>query len=377
MIYKHCPKCKTSSNVSAKKCKKCDEPLGAKYRVIVKDKGLRNSRIVDSLVMAREIETVMKADMLRGEFVIADHRKKKIIVLDDVWRKYLPSIKLTNKSWKDDLYNYEKHIQPVFGSMELCSISVFSVEKFKRSFKGKMNIRGKVFEPGTVKHQLVLLRRLLNMAIKWNMLSSLNPVCKVSMPKVDNEVVRFLDAEQLSELMRILDIWPVKKSANFIRFLMFTGVRRGEAFSLKWSDVDVERGFITLLHPKGGKTITLPLNSMAIDVLKSIERKDSEYVFPGKTGEKLTDFSSSWRRIKKLAKLPVEFRLHDLRHHYASTLVSGGVDIFTVSRLLSHKDVGTTKRYAHLSDAAMKSATDRAEELFNPKVAEIIQLKHG
>jgi integrase len=143
---------------------------------------------------------------------------------------------------------------------------------------------------------------------------------------------------------------------------------------LKWSDVDVERGFITLLHPKGGKTITLPLNSMAIDVLKSIERKDSEYVFPGKTGEKLTDFSSSWRRIKKLAKLPVEFRLHDLRHHYASVLVSGGIDIFTVSRLLSHKDVSTTKRYAHLSDAAMKTATDKAEELFNPKTAEIIQL---
>jgi integrase len=168
----------------------------------------------------------------------------------------------------------------------------------------------------------------------------------------------------------------VKQSANFIRFLIFTGVRRGEAFSLKWEHVDMERGLITLLHPKGGRTIKLPLNNMAIDVLKSIERKDSIYVFPGQSGGKLTDVSC-WKRIKKLAKLPVEFRLHDLRHNYASTLVSGGVDIFTVSRLLSHKDVGTTKRYAHLSDAAMKSATDRAEELFNPKVAEIIQLKRG
>ena len=377
MIYKHCPKCKTSNVVAAKKCKKCEELLGAKYRVIVKDKGMRNSRIVDSLVMAREIEVVIKADMLRGEFVIADHRRKKKIVLDDVWSKYLPSIKNTNKSWRDDKYNYESHIQPVFGSMELSNISVFSVEKFKRSFKGKLNIRGKVFEPATIKHQLVLLRRLLNMAIKWNMLSSLNPVCKVQMPKIDNEVVRFLDADQLSELMRVLDIWPVKQSSSFIRFLMFTGVRRGEAFSLKWENVDIERGFITLMNPKGGKTVKLPLNNMAIDVLKSIDRKESDYVFPGKTGERLTDISSSWRRIKKIAKLPVEFRLHDLRHHYASTLVSGGVDIFTVSRLLSHKDVGTTKRYAHLSDAAMKSATDRAEELFNPKVAEIIQLKHG
>lgn len=375
MIYKHCPKCKTSNVVAAKKCKKCEELLGAKYRVIVKDKGMRNSRIVDSLVMAREIETVMKADMLRGEFIIADHRRKKKITLDDVWTKYLPSIKNTNKSWRDDLYNYEKHIQPVFGSMELKNISVFSVEKFKRSFKNKLNLRGKAFEPATIKHQLTLLRRLLNMAVKWNLLDTPNPVCQVSMPKIDNEVIRFLEADQISELMRILDVWPVKQSANFIRFLMFTGCRRGEAFSLKWEHVDLDRGLITLMNPKGGKTVKLPLNSIVIDVLKSIERK-GDFVFPGKTGERLTDVSC-WKRIKKLAKLPREFRLHDLRHHYASTLVSGGIDIFTVSKLLSHKNVTTTKRYAHLSDAAMKSAIIRAEELFNPKVAEIIQLKHG
>jgi integrase len=325
--------------------------------------------------MAQDVDTITKSDMLKGEFSIADHRRKKKIVLDDVWSKYLPIIKNTNKSWRDDKYNYESHIQPAFGSIELSKISVFSVEKFKRSFKGKLNLRGKAFEPATIKHQMVLLRRLLNMAIKWNMLSTLNPVCQVSMPKINNEVVRFLEAEQLSELIRILDIWPVKQSANFIRFLMFTGCRRGEAFSLKWEHVDMERGLITLLNPKGGKTVKLPLNAMAIDVLKSVDRK-GDFVFPGKTGERLTNITC-WRRIKKLAKLPREFRLHDLRHHFASTLVSGGVDIFTVSRLLSHKDVGTTRRYAHLSDAAMKTATDRAEELFNPKVAEIIQLKRG
>ncbi len=237
-----------------------------------------------------------------------------------------------------------------------------------------MNARGKAFEPATVKHQLVLLKRLFNIAIKWGMFEGVNPVSKVAMPKIDNEVVRFLDQQQVSELQRILDLWPNKQTANFIKFLLYTGCRRGEAFSLTWQDVDLDRGLITLVKPKGGRTITLPVNEKALEVLRSVKRTESAYVFPGRAGEKLTDISS-WDRIKKMANLPQEFRLHDLRHHFGSSLVSNGVDIYTVSKLLSHKDVSTTRRYAHLSDEALRAATEKAGSLFNQKTAEIIPIK--
>ncbi len=97
MIYKHCPKCKKSNSLDIKVCGKCGETLGSKYRVIVKEKGNRNSRVVDSLTMARQIETTMKADMLRDEFDIVDHRVKKVTTLNDVWTKYLPHIQATKK----------------------------------------------------------------------------------------------------------------------------------------------------------------------------------------------------------------------------------------------------------------------------------------
>ena len=374
MIYKHCPKCKKSNSLETRICKKCRDPLGTKYRVIVKEKGKRNSRVVDSLVMARQIEVTMKADMLRDEFDIADHRTKKAVTLDDVWKKYLPVIQAANKSWKDDMLNYERHIQPVFGEKELSAIDSLRIEKFKRSFKGKLNLRGRAYEPATIKHQLVLLRRLFNVGIKWGLFNSVNPVSRVAMPKVDNEVVRFLDQDQFAELQRVLDLWPVKQSVNIIRFLMYTGCRRGEAFSLTWPDVDLDRGMITFVKPKGGRSATLPVNEMALAVLKSIKRTDSPYVFPGLKGQRLGDISS-WHRIKRTAGLPKEFRLHDLRHHYGSSLVSNGVDIYTVSKLLTHKDVSTTRRYAHLSDAAMKAATDKAGDIFNRKTAGIIPLK--
>ncbi len=373
MIYKHCPKCKKSNSLDIKVCGKCGETLGTKYRVIVKEKGVRNSRVVDSLSMARQIETTMKADMLRDEFDIVDHRAKKIITLNDVWAKYLPIIQSVKKTWRDDDYHYGKHIKPSFGDMELSGITPFLIEKFKRAFKNRLNARGKAFEPATVKHQLVLLKRLFNIAIKWGMFEGVNPVSRVTLPKLDNEVVRFLDQQQVFELQRILDLWPNKQSANFIKFLLYTGCRRGEAFSLTWPDVDLDRGMITLVKPKGGRTITLPVNERALGVLKSIKRTESPYVFPGRGGERLTDISS-WERIKKMAGLPEEFRLHDLRHHFGSSLVSNGVDIYTVSKLLSHKDVSTTRRYAHLSDEAMRAATEKAGSLFDQKAAEIIPL---
>lgn len=374
MIYKHCPKCKRSNSLDDKVCTQCSNTLGTKYRVIVKEKGKRNSRLVDSLTMARQIESTMKADMLRDEFDISDHRVKKITTLNEVWEKYLPGIQAIKKSWHDDKYHYEKYIKPVFGDMDMSAITAMLVEKFKRSFDNRLNSRGKAYEAATIKHQLVLLRRIFNIAIKWEMYDGVNPVTRVSMPKLDNEVVRFLDKKQLAELEKVLDAWPVKSSVNIIRFLMYTGCRRGEAFSLTWQNVDIERGTITLVNPKGGRTITIPINNKAIDVLKSITRTDSLYVFPGKGGNKLTDLSC-WDRIKKKANLPEEFRLHDLRHHFGSTLVSNGVDIYTVSKLLTHKDVSTTRRYAHLSDEALRSATEKAGAVFAQNSTESLNEK--
>jgi len=374
MIYKHCPKCKQSNPLETRSCKKCCETLGAKYRIVVIQKGIRNSRVVDSLVMARQIEATMKADMLRDEFNIVDHQVQKVITLNDVWAKYLPHIQASKKSWTTDELYYRKYLQTAFGDTELSDIIPLRIEKFKRSFKGKTTIRGRAFEPGTVKNLLVLLKRLFNIAIKWEIFKGVNPVSKVSMPKVDNEIVRFLDDDQVTELQGILDLWPVKAESNIIRFLMYTGCRRGEAFSLKWPDVDLDRGMITLVKPKGGRSVTLPVSDKVLTVLKSIERTDSSLVFPDKNGIRRKGISA-WYSIKKMAGLPAEFRLHDLRHHFASSLVSSGVDIFTVSKLLTHRNITTSQRYAHLSDDAMRAATNKAGELFDRKPAEIISIK--
>jgi integrase len=337
-----------------------------KYRVSVSVKGQRANCIQDNLTRAREAEASIKGDMIRGEYNIADHRAKKIVALADVWAKYLPWAKEHKKSFDTDLAYYNKHLEPRFGRKALDDITSLDIERMKSEMKKDLNSRGKPYAAATIKHQIVLLRRLFNLARKWSMYDGGNPVERVQMPKVDNQRTEFLTAVELDSLMETLDSWPYQDSAAFIRFALFTGMRRGELCGLAWDDVDFERSMVTLRNPKGGRTVTIPLNEQALGVLRSLDVKSS-LVFPGENGKQRRDFKGPWQRIRKAAGLPDDFRFHGLRHHFASTLVSNGVDLGIVRELLTHKHVGTTERYAHFAPGAVRDAARKAGELLSPK----------
>ena len=67
---------------------------------------------------------------------------------------------------------------------------------------------------------------------------------------------------------RLLRLGLAAVSAAFVKFTLLTGMRRGELFKLTWDDIDFERGMVTLREPKGGKTLTIPVSSMALEVLR-------------------------------------------------------------------------------------------------------------
>jgi integrase len=256
-------------------------------------------------------------------------------------------------------------LQPRFGNNSLDNITSLDIERMKTELRKSVNARGKTYSPQTIKHLVVLLRRLYNLARKWNLYDGKNPVDGVQIPRVDNQKTEFLTDEELSRLHEVVDNWPFDNSAAFIKFALFTGLRRGELFKLTWDAVDFERGLVTLATPKGGKTMTIPVSDKAVEVLHGLDRV-SAFVFPGKHGKQRTDFKGPWQRIRKAAGLPADFRFHGLRHHFASALVSNGVDLSVVSALLTHKDMGTTQRYAHLAPGVVKAAAQKSAELLTP-----------
>ena len=369
-IQIYCVECRSSCALEAKKCPKCGKAFGRdkKYRVSVSVKGQRANRIVDNLTIAREAEAAIKGDLIRGEFDVACHRVKKVTTIDNVWDKYLPWAKVNKaKSWMTDEFFYRKHLQPRFGSKALDDISSLDIERMKAEMKKETTPQGKVgYADATIRHQLVLLGHLFNKAKEWNLFDGKNPVENVNKPRLDNKVTEFLMDEEVTRLLETLNGWPCKQSADFVRIGLYTAMRKGEILKLKWENVDVERKMIIIRDPKGGVSETIPISDEGIAVFQGIERT-SEYVIPGPDGGMKKTFRDPWYKIRKAAGLPPNFRYHGLRHNYASHLVSNGMDLYTVSKLLTHKDIRTTERYAHLGDERLRQAAAMSGKLLTPK----------
>jgi site-specific recombinase XerD len=85
--------------------------------------------------------------------------------------------------------------------------------------------------------------------------------------------------------------------------------------------------------------------------------KEGDFLFPGRMGEHLTDLKFPWAAICKDAQIE-GVRIHDLRHTFASHLVSSGVSLPTIGKLLGHTQAQTTARYAHLADNPLREAAN-------------------
>ena len=358
-INVRCPECQSDLRLSVKKCPKCNKNISdirhKTYRVIVRDGSTRVSRQTGNLELAREIEAKLRLEIARGEHNL---QRKKSHTVDDIWKKYLPIAKEEKpKSWVTDDYNYCTHIGPYFGKMMLSKITPFDIERFLSDLRSGNNPKKRKYAPQTVKHQVIILSHLYRLAEKWGMYSGKNPTKNIRQIKINNKKNEFLSDDELSRLMKILDSWPDRMAASIVLFALSTGMRRGEIFKLTWQDIDEKHGVIKVRDPKGGRDQYLPLSDVALSVLDSVPRAyDTPYIFYGLKGEKRAYIDGSWQAIKRAAKIPQTFRFHGLRHHFASTLVSSGVDLYTVQKLLSHRDAATTQRYAHLANQTLKDA---------------------
>jgi integrase len=145
-----------------------------------------------------------------------------------------------------------------------------------------------------------------------------------------------------------------------IRFLLLSGWREREALTLRWNEIDTERGVATLPDTKTGRSIR-PLGAHALLLLSELPRiEGNPYVFPGaKEGQPLVEINRTWYAARHAANL-TDVRLHDLRHSFASVIASAGGSLLLVAKLLGHRDSKTTAKYAHLFEDAVKSAADSA-----------------
>ena len=264
----------------------------------------------------------------------------------------------TIKGLRTDENRFQIHLKMVFGDKEPKDILPLDVDRLRISLLKNRT-------PQTVAHVLELLRRIINFGAEKGLCEPIK--FKIKLPEVDNTVTEFLSVDEMERLMAVLDGYPDIQAANLIRLAMFTGMRRGELFRLKWSDINFENRFINLTGTKGGRDQKIPLNQKAMDVLKNHPQMGNEYVFPGRFGGQRKTIQKEANKIKAAAGLPDSFRpLHGYRHNFASMLASSGkVDMYTLQKLLTHKSATMTQRYSHLRDETLTAASGVVDDIFS------------
>jgi integrase len=281
--------------------------------------------------------------------------EEKRWTVDRIWDEYRRQTK-GSKSLPIEEMRYRKHVQQAFGHKEPQDILPLDVDRVRIRLL-------KTHKPKSVANALKLLRRIVRFAQKKQLCPPLGFI--IELPRVNNEKTEDLTPEELTRLLAILEANPLEPAVLMMKLALFTGMRRGELFKLKWQDIDFERGFILLRDPKGGPDVKIPLNDSARAVLGDIQRGDNPLLFPGRKGGLRVSCRTSANRIKKEAGLPADFRpLHGLRHVFASILASSGqVDMYTLQKLMTHKSPAMTQRYAHLRDESLRRASELAADI--------------
>lgn len=248
------------------------------------------------------------------------------------------------------------HILPELGALPVASIERDHVAALHYRLRDKSCTANRVVS---------LLSHMLALGEEWGLRppEGGNP-CRFVRRYATRKRERFLsDAEfqrlgnTIEELRAEGKVSPAAAAA--IRLLMLTGCRRNEILTLRWDDVDLEAGELRLRDSKTGARL-VPLSPAAARVLCSLPRDgDNPWAIAGrKRGTGLTNVNRSWAAIRACAGLD-DVRLHDLRHSFASRALALGESLPAIGRLLGHKRIQTTARYAHLDRNAVKAAAAR------------------
>lgn len=233
----------------------------------------------------------------------------------------------------------ERHIKPIIGHIKLSDLTRKHIERLRDDIsdgktaadvKTKKHGRARVTGgEGTATKCVRTLGSILSYAVREELIPA-NPASNIQLAP-SRKVERYLTKEENARLEKVLADMEkepkYEKGCAIIRVLMLTGCRRNEIESLKWSEIDFERGFVALSKSKtGGKII--PFSKAALNIITAQPRlQSSEFVFPStKINDWYKGLPKVWYVVRRRAKIE-DCRLHDLRHNFASVAASNGASL--------------------------------------------------
>ncbi len=271
----------------------------------------------------------------------------------------------TTRKEKEHFHNW---IQPIIGSAPLKDVKPFQIEKIKK------NVLDAGKSPRTLEYILATIRQTWNLARRDGYVHDEAPTKNVKIPRIDNRRQRFLSPDEARALLDHLEIRDMMVYRMALVSL-FAGLRAGEIFGLKWGHIDLDRGIIHVVDPKGVKNRVAYMPAKLMEMFGQMTQgSHDDLIFKckdaktGKEGKQIENtpraFFAALKDLGFNAGVSDPRRrvcFHTLRHTFASWHVASGTDLYTVKELLGHSVMAMTERYAHLGVNAMQSATRNIE----------------
>ena len=283
---------------------------------------------------------------------------------------YVPRRRVSTQ--RDYIRQIAKNILPDLGNLKVDAVTFADVDRLHRVMSKRA--------PTQANRTIAVLSRMFTLAKRLGMRTGDNPVKGIERNQ-EHRRQRYLTPAELIRLASALNELRDQGAANAIRLMLLTGARRGETLQAKWSDFDLPGKVWTKpgATTKQKTTHRIPLSDAAVALLKDMQELAPlklVYLFPPPEGltEYRLDLDDAWAILRKTADI-ADARLHDVRHTYASVLVSAGQSLPIIGALLGHSTSITTSRYAHLFDDPLRVATEQASAILTgAKSAEVVAM---
>ncbi|MCM0604486.1 MAG: tyrosine-type recombinase/integrase [Xanthomonadaceae bacterium] len=268
-----------------------------------------------------------------------------------------PRFNSGSEKWKQiTRYRIENKIRPILGDKIFSHLKTTQIIELYLSLKNEGMSRSSIIKLHT-------LMCLLGDLFTENHPDQINPVRKFKdfnkyFPnQAPNREINFLTPEDTQKLIKTCQFANSPLLQPLVQFLSYTGMRRNEALNLKWTDIDLQTGFIIIRKSKNGKSRTIPLEPEALHAIISLKSHSEEFVFSYTDGSRPheSSFLRPLQRAARKAGIAKRIDLHTLRQSYGSNKIRQGWGLKKVSIILGHSDISITSNvYTHLLDGDLK-----------------------
>jgi len=282
--------------------------------------------------------------------------KNKKIYFVDICDKFIKEhTEVYSKRSTIDNYNsyYNYQIKPFFKTLKLSEITPAVISKFIKQKQADN------YAPKSINNFLTMIKSVMNFAVNNGYLNK-NPIETVKKLKLPHHEMDYLRTDEIKIVLKTAQEFYPKFYPLLLTAIM-TGMRRGELLALQWKDINFENKKITVNKSLYKGTIQTPKTQKSIrkinmpeilaDTLFKLKKDDNSIVFPNANGNYKDGKNMVNREFHPcLEKAGLrKIRFHDLRHTFASFLISQNMPLKYIQAQMGHTSIQTTSdKYGHL-----------------------------